>query len=73
LRHVIPGQDFRTEGPAPAPLARLRGRFRWQLLAFGQEATALRAWVRKGLAAFRGCEAARQVQVHVDPDPATLC
>ena len=73
LRLSTPGPDFRTEGPAPAPLARLRGRFRWQVLAFGPHPAALRSWVRGGVATSRPGEAGRQAQVHVDPDPANLC
>ena len=73
LTNHLPGRDFRIQGPAPAPLPRLRGRFRWQLLAFGADSGTLQAWIRAGLVEFRKGEPGRQVQVHVDPDPVTLC
>lgn len=73
LKKDLPGGSFRIEGPAPAPIARLRGRFRWQILALGADPVALRTWVRSTLAEFRKGEGGRQVQVHVDPDPVGLC
>jgi primosomal protein N' (replication factor Y) len=73
LQHTAPKGDFRTEGPAPAPIARLRGRFRWQLLVLGSDRVALRRWVREALAEFRKGEAGRPAQLHVDPDPVVLC
>jgi primosomal protein N' (replication factor Y) len=73
LTSSLPGKDFRIQGPAPAPIPRLRGRFRWQILAFGADSGTLHAWIRAGLAEFRKEEPGRQVQVHVDPDPVALC
>ncbi len=69
----LPGEGFRIEGPAPAPIARLRGRFRWQVLALAEDPARLRAWVRAALIEFRMGEAGRQVQWQVDPDPVALC
>jgi primosomal protein N' (replication factor Y) len=53
-------------GPSEAPLARLKGRTRWQLWAKGGERPALRAFLRKVMAAVptRGA-----VRVTVDVDP----
>jgi primosomal protein N' (replication factor Y) len=39
---VAPGEGMELLGPAPAPLARLRGRYRFQLLAKGPDQEALR-------------------------------
>ena len=44
------GADCTLLGPAPAPLARLRGRYRWQLLLKGDEA-GVRQGARAALAA----------------------
>jgi primosomal protein N' (replication factor Y) len=55
-------------GPAPAPLERLRGRFRWQLLLKGREPSVLRSLARPAV------EAARHrwrssVRIAIDVDP----
>jgi primosomal protein N' (replication factor Y) len=61
--------DYTRMGPAPAPLTKLRGRFRHQLLIAGGESTARR--VARALAeAARACE--RGVQAHVDVDPQSM-
>jgi primosomal protein N' (replication factor Y) len=55
-------------GPAPAPVARVAGRSRWQLLLHGPAGSALplpqEAELRRGLPA--------QVGLAIDPDPLTL-
>ena len=38
-----PADDVQVLGPAPSPLARLRGRFRYQLLIKGHDAAAVHA------------------------------
>ena len=60
------GEGARCLGPAPAPLARLRGRYRFQLLLKG-EAPA----VRRGASAVQtaAAELPEPVQVAVDVDP----
>jgi primosomal protein N' (replication factor Y) len=62
-------EDYTRMGPAPAPLARLRGRFRHQLLVAGGERTARLAGVALAAAA-RACE--RGVQASVDVDPQNM-
>ena len=53
-------------GPAPAPIARLRNRYRWQLLLKGKSRPALLALARRAVAlAPRG----RATRIHVDVDP----
>jgi primosomal protein N' (replication factor Y) len=61
--------DYSRLGPAPAPLARLRGRFRWQLLVAGGEGTAARAGRALADAAR---EVERGVQASVDVDPQSM-
>jgi len=58
--------DYSRLGPAPAPLAKLRGRHRWQLLVAGGEVSARRA-ARALDEAARACS--RDVQASVDVDP----
>ena len=55
-------------GPAPAPIARVAGRSRWQLLLHGPAGSTLplpaEASLREGLA--------RDVSLTIDPDPLEL-
>jgi len=64
LERAIP--PLALEGPAPAPLHRLKGSYRWQLLAKGPDPEALRCWIRDTLALLPSSERAK-VQVSVDP------
>ncbi len=68
LERAIP--PLSVEGPAPAPLYRLKGRYRWQLLAKGPEPETLRRWVRDTLAQLPSSE---RMKVQVDVDPVDLC
>ncbi len=58
------------EGPAPAPLHRLQGRYRWQLLAKGADPEMLHRWVRETLSALPSSD---RTKVQVDVDPVDLC
>ncbi|MGH7857696.1 MAG: replication restart helicase PriA [Candidatus Binatia bacterium] len=61
-------QQAKILGPAPAPLERLRGRFRWQLLLKAREPRQLRALVHPAVDAAR--RAARStVRIAIDVDP----
>jgi primosomal protein N' (replication factor Y) len=60
---------LRVLGPAPAPLARLKGRYRWHLLASAANHDTLLPGLR---AACDGLRAPRGVQVTVDVDPVSL-
>jgi primosomal protein N' (replication factor Y) len=66
-RAILP---LALEGPAPAPLHRLKGSYRWQLLAKGPDSEALRFWIRDTLAELPASERAK---VQVDVDPVDLC
>lgn len=57
-------------GPAAAPLARLRGRYRFRVLLRAKDRRALRAAVSAGMAAFS--ELDRRVRVIVDVDPVAM-
>ncbi len=59
-------------GPAPAPLERLRGRYRWQLLLSSSSVTALHSLVRRVLAAWGRRPEARAIRLVVDVDPASM-
>jgi primosomal protein N' (replication factor Y) len=58
--------DARVLGPAPAPFARLRGKFRFQIQMQGPDGAALRAAVRQAAA---GLRAPKDVQWMADVDP----
>ncbi len=59
-------------GPAPAPLERLRGRFRWQLLLRGSSGASIRSAARAASEAVRRRARAAGVRVVVDVDPYSM-
>ena len=65
-------QDALVLGPAPAPLARLRGNYRWQALLRGSSAHHLRTTALSALPAMR--EAAKEHALHfsINIDPLTM-
>jgi primosomal protein N' (replication factor Y) (superfamily II helicase) len=66
LREADAGRDeFRVLGPAPAPLGRLRGEYRAQLLVKGSNRRRIRAALKAALATRR--DLLRRVVVDVDP------
>ena len=58
--------EARVLGPAPAPLARLKGKFRFQIQTHGRDGDALREAVRQATAAVQPPD---DVQWIVDVDP----
>jgi primosomal protein N' (replication factor Y) len=58
-------------GPAPAPLARLRGRHRWQALLMGPSAQALRQTTLTALTSMRQASSRFDVDLAVVVDPQT--
>jgi primosomal protein N' (replication factor Y) len=60
-----PRQAFAVMGPAPAPLARLRGEYRAQFFLKGRHRTAMRESLTRAIAAMP--ELARRITVDVDP------
>lgn len=59
-------------GPAPAPLARLRGRFRWLALLRGASAAALHTWTARALPGMREAARRRGVALAINVDPLTV-
>lgn len=67
VARAAPRQDgVRVLGPAPAPLAQLRGRWRWRLLMQGRRETNMQAYLKAWLAPVKVKGAMR---LHVDVDP----
>ena len=65
-------QDALVLGPAPAPLARLRGNYRWQALLRGSSVRHLRTTALSALPAMH--EAAKEHALHfsINIDPLTM-
>ena len=62
-----------VSGPAPAPLYRVRSRYRWHLLVRGQDARTLHSHVREAARRLRASPAAHGVRLDLDVDPASVC
>ncbi|MSS71684.1 MAG: primosomal protein N' [Candidatus Latescibacteria bacterium] len=71
LRHVAPEAGVEVLGPAAAPLARLKGEFRWQIVLKGAAPTALRRLAREAIDRF-GTRPRPGVRMSVDVDPVSL-
>ncbi len=72
-----PDESYRALGPAPSPLARLEGLYRYQMLLMSsKEGDAggglTRAALRKALETFHKKHRARGVQIIIDVDPASI-
>jgi len=65
LVNASKGSDFRVLGPAPAPLGKLRGEYRAQILVKGSHRPVMRQALLDAIAA--SPELARRVTVDVDP------
>ncbi|HEY2387729.1 MAG TPA: primosomal protein N' [Candidatus Binatia bacterium] len=61
-----------VRGPAPAPLERLRNRYRWQLMLASPSVRALHQGVRRLLGHWRTMRAARTIRLIVDVDPVSM-
>jgi len=64
--------DVQVLGPAPAPIERLRGRFRWQLLLRGNDSATLRRAARSSREAVRRAAQQHDIRVLVDVDPYSM-
>jgi primosomal protein N' (replication factor Y) len=59
-------------GPSPAPMTRIRGQYRWQMVLRGEEKSILRKIVRQGIAEFRQQNKNGDVNITVDVDPLSM-
>jgi primosomal protein N' (replication factor Y) (superfamily II helicase) len=73
LLRAVGARGEAVSGPAPAPLYRLRSRYRWHLLVRGQDVRKLHAQVQEAARRLRTSPAARGVRVDLDVDPASVC
>jgi primosomal protein N' (replication factor Y) len=62
-----PSQDVRLLGPAEAPLAMLRGRYRFRLLVHSPRNFNLQTWLRQWFSQAPKARGSIRVQVDVDP------
>jgi primosomal protein N' (replication factor Y) (superfamily II helicase) len=63
---------MRVLGPAPAPIERLRGRYRWQVVVRSTDAAAMRAALTSMQAQLGGRDARGAVFVGIDLDPVNM-
>lgn len=59
-------------GPAPAPLTRIRGEYRWQIIIKGEKANQMQRLVRACLESLRIDRASRRVKINLDMDPVEM-
>ena len=71
IRHLIGGKDTMLLGPAPAPIARVRGQFRFQLLLLSQQRDKIRMLALEGKKAVEE-KYGRKCKVIIDVDPVNL-
>ncbi len=69
LRSHAEEEAVRVDGPAPAPIALIRGKFRWQVFLRGESAEALRRLVKR---VEHVLQAAKAVQITIDVDPLNM-
>jgi primosomal protein N' (replication factor Y) len=61
--------DLMVLGPIEAPVARIKDRFRWQLLLKGRRSAVLHGMVQAVMVALEDSGSGRQVRIRVDVDP----
>jgi len=71
LRRAASGGGIEVLGPAAAPLARLKGEYRWQVVLKGAASSSLRRLAREGIGRF-GARPRPGVRMSVDVDPVSL-
>jgi primosomal protein N' (replication factor Y) len=71
IRHLMRGKDAVLLGPAPAPIARVRGQFRFQLLLLSQQRDKMRMLALEGKKAVEE-KYGRKCKVIIDVDPVNL-
>jgi primosomal protein N' (replication factor Y) (superfamily II helicase) len=71
IRHLMRGKDTMLLGPAPAPIARVRGQYRFQLLLLSQHRDKIRMLAIEGKKAVEE-KYGKKCKVIVDVDPMNL-
>jgi primosomal protein N' (replication factor Y) len=71
IRYLMRGKDTLILGPAPAPIARVRGQFRFQLLLLSQQRDKMRMLALEGKKAVEE-KYGRKCKVIIDVDPVNL-
>jgi primosomal protein N' (replication factor Y) len=71
IRHLLRGKDTVLLGPAPAPLSRVRGQYRFQMLLLSAKREQMRALASEGQRIVEE-QYGRKVKVIIDVDPANL-
>jgi len=69
---IAKGDAMRVLGPAPAPIERLRARYRWQVVVRSAEAAPMRAALASMQAQLGGRDARGGVFVGIDLDPVNM-
>jgi primosomal protein N' (replication factor Y) len=72
VRSACANAEVVLRGPAPAPLERLRGRYRWQLVLSATSTRRLHEIVRLVQSSWRASAAARSIRLVVDVDPVSM-
>ena len=63
------GREIQLLGPVAAPMARLKGKFRWQLLIKCQSGSLLKHFLQEAERVFEQIPGTNRVQFMVDVDP----
>ncbi len=71
IRHLMQGKETALLGPAPAPVSRVRGQYRFQLLLLSPKRETIRALAAEGRKAVEE-KYGRRCRVIVDVDPVNL-
>ncbi len=71
MRSLVRGKDTILLGPAPAPIARLRGQYRFQLLLISQKRDTIRSLAAEGRSIIEE-KYGRKCRVIIDVDPVNL-
>lgn len=74
LQYLLQGLAGRVEllGPAPAPMSRLKGHFRYHLILKGEELDQLSGTVKEAIRTFKKSPQSRQVRLTVDLNPLSM-
>ncbi|AHF07645.1 replication restart helicase PriA [Desulfitobacterium metallireducens] len=64
--------DLVILGPAPAVLARLKNKFRWQVLVKGKRLEPLRAFLHQGVQKYAQDSSSQGVQLNIEVDPLSM-